>query len=349
MKIAQVSPLYEAVPPKLYGGTERVVSNLTEELVALGHDVTLFASGDSVTEAKLEAIWPRALRLDDTIRDPIAPHVAMVEIVARRAREFDLIHLHCDHIAYPLMSRCNTPVVSTLHGRLDMPELVPIYQLYPNIPLVSISDAQRIFLPDANFVGTVLHGLPPDLLTPGKGDGGYVAFLGRISPEKCPDAAIRIAAAAGMKIKIAAKVDKADRDYFATQIAPLLEQPHVEFIGEINEHEKSDFLGKAMALIFAIDWPEPFGLTMIESIACGTPVIARRRGSVPEVIDDGVTGYIVDDEAQAVAALKRLHRLDRQRIREVFEERFTARRMALDYLEVYRQLIARGQQRLRVS
>lgn len=349
MKIAQVSPLYEAVPPKLYGGTERVVSYLTDALVALGHDVTLFASGDSITDAKLEAAWPRALRLDDTIRDPIAPHVAMVEMVARRAREFDLVHLHCDHIGYPLMSRSNVPVVSTLHGRLDMAELVPIYQLYPNIPLVSISDAQRIFLPDANYVGTVLHGLPDNLLTAGPGDGGYLAFLGRISPEKGPDAAIRIAAAAGMKLKIAAKVDKADRDYFATCIAPLLEQPHVEFIGEINEHEKSAFLGNATALIFPIDWPEPFGLTMIETLACGTPVIARRRGSVPEVIDDGVTGYIVDDEAQAVAAIKRLHRLDRKEIRRVFETRFTARRMALDYLDVYRQLTARAPQRLRVT
>lgn len=349
MKIAQVSPLYEAVPPKLYGGTERVVSYLTDALVDLGHDVTLFASGDSVTKAKLEAAWPRALRLDDTIRDPIAPHVAMVETVARRAREFDLIHLHCDHIAYPLMSRINVPVVSTLHGRLDMAELVPIYQHYPNIPLVSISNSQRIFLPGANFVGTVLHGLPEDLLSEGPGDGGYLAFLGRISPEKGPDAAIRIAGAAGMKLKMAAKVDKADRDYFATQIAPMLEQPHVEFIGEINEHEKRDFLGKATALLFPIDWPEPFGLTMIETIACGTPVIARRRGSVPEIIDDGVTGYIVDDEAQAVSAIKRLHRLDRHQIRRVFEERFTARRMALDYLEIYRQLTARAQTRLRAT
>jgi glycosyltransferase involved in cell wall biosynthesis len=349
MKIAQVSPLYEAVPPKLYGGTERVVSYLTDELVAQGHDVTLFASGDSITDAKLEAFWPRALRLDNTIRDPIAPHVAMMEIVARRAREFDVIHLHCDHIAYPLMSRTNVAVVSTLHGRLDMAELVPIYNLYPGIPLVSISDAQRIHLPDANYIGTVLHGLPANLLTAGKGEGGYLAFLGRISPEKGPDAAIRIAAAAGMKLKIAAKVDKADRDYFATQIAPMLEQPHVEFIGEINEHEKTEFLGNAAALIFAIDWPEPFGLTMIESLACGTPVIARRRGSVPEVIDDGVTGYIVDDEAQAVAAIKRLHRLDRQQIRHVFDQRFTSRRMALDYVGIYRQLIARAQQRLSVT
>jgi glycosyltransferase involved in cell wall biosynthesis len=349
MKIAQVSPLYEAVPPKLYGGTERVVSFLSDELVALGQDVTLFASGDSITDAKLEAFWPRALRLDDTMRDPIAPHVAMMEIIARRAGDFDIIHLHCDHIAYPLMSRCHVPVVSTLHGRLDMPELVPIYNLYPGIPLVSISDAQRVFLPDANYVATVHHGLPTNLLRPGPGDGGYLAFLGRISPEKAPDAAIRIAASAGMKLKIAAKVDKADRDYFATCIAPLLDQPHVEFIGEIGESEKSEFLGRAAALVFAIDWPEPFGLTMIESLACGTPVIARRRGSVPEIIDDGVTGYIVDDEAQAVSAIKRLNRLDRPQIRRVFENRFTARRMALDYLDVYRQLTARVPQRLRVT
>jgi glycosyltransferase involved in cell wall biosynthesis len=349
MKIALVSPLYEAVPPKLYGGTERVVSYLSDELVELGHDVTLFASGDSVTKAKLEAVWPRALRLDPTVRDPIAPHVAMMEMVARRAREFDLIHIHCDHIAYPLMSRSHVPVLSTLHGRLDMPELRLIYELYPDIAVNSISDVQRTFLPEANYVGTVLHGLPLDMLTPGKGDGGYLAFLGRISPEKGPDAAIRIAAAAGMKLKIAAKVDKADADYFATQIAPMIERPHVEFIGEINEHEKSAFLGNAAALIFAIDWPEPFGLTMIESIACGTPVIARRRGSVPEIIDDGVTGIIVDDEAQAVAAIKRVHRFDRQHIRQVFEKRFSARRMALDYLALYRQLIAQSQPRLRAT
>ncbi|HEX4111302.1 MAG TPA: glycosyltransferase family 4 protein [Stellaceae bacterium] len=348
MKLALVSPVYEAVPPKFYGGTERVVSYLTEELVALGHDVTLFASGDSVTAAKLDAVWPRASRLDDTVRDPVALHMAMIEHVARRAAEFDVIHIHCDYLAYGMLRHTGVPLISTLHGRLDMPELRPIYDLYPDIPVVSISDSQRLGLPNANYIATVQHGLPEKLLTPGPGTGGYLAFLGRISPEKAPDAAIRIAAASGMPIKIAAKVDKADRDYFAATIAPMLNQPHVEFIGEIGEAEKSDFLGNAAALIFPIDWPEPFGLTMIEALACGTPVIARRRGSVPEIIDDHVTGFVVDDEPQAVAAVKRLHRLDRAHIRHVFDQRFTAKRMALDYLELYRKLSGAAQPRLRV-
>src|SRR5665213_1656919 len=348
MKLAQVSPIYEAVPPKFYGGTERVVSYLTEELVALGHDVTLFASGDSITAAKLDSVWPRASRLDDTVRDPVALHMAMIENVARRATEFDAIHIHCDYLAYGMLRHCGVPLISTLHGRLDMPELRPIYDLYPDIPVVSISDSQRLGLPNANYIATVQHGLPEKLLTPGPGDGGYLAFLGRLSPEKGPDAAIRIAAMAGMPIKIAAKVDKADRDYFATCIAPLLKQSHVEFIGEIGEADKSEFLGNATALIFPIDWPEPFGLTMIETMACGTPVIARRRGSVPEIIDEGVTGFIVDDEAQAAAAVRRLHRLDRTKIRQVFEQRFTARRMAQDYVEVYRKLGAAAHPRLRI-
>jgi len=348
MKLAQVSPIYEAVPPKFYGGTERVVSYLTEELVAQGHDVTLFASGDSITTAKLASVWPRASRLDDSVRDPVALHMAMIETVARRAHEFEAIHLHCDYLGYGLLHRTGVPLVSTLHGRLDMPELRPIYDLYNDVPVVSISDSQRLGLPNANYIATVQHGLPEKLLTPGPGNGGYLAFLGRISPEKGPDAAIRIAAMAGMPIKIAAKVDKADRDYFATCIAPLLKQSHVEFIGEIGEADKSEFLGNATALIFPIDWPEPFGLTMIETMACGTPVIARRRGSVPEIIDEGVTGFIVDDEAQAAAAVRRLHRLDRTKIRQVFEQRFTARRMAQDYVEVYRKLGAAAHPRLRI-
>jgi glycosyltransferase involved in cell wall biosynthesis len=348
MKLALVSPLYEAVPPKLYGGTERIVSYLAEELVAMGHDVTLFASGDSVTSATLEAIWPRALRLDDRVRDPVAPHFAMLEAVASRASEFDVIHIHCDYIGYGLLRQTGTPLLSTLHGRLDLPELGPLYEYYRDIPVVSISDSQRIALPAANYIATVQHGLPEGLHTIGTGAGGYLAFLGRISPEKGPDAAIRIAAMAGMQIKIAAKVDKADRDYFATSIAPLLNQSHVEFIGEIGDADKTRFLGDAAALIFPIDWPEPFGLTMIEAMACGTPVVARRRGSVPEIIDDGVTGFIVDDEAQAAAAIRRLHRLDRQRIRHVFEERFTARRMAVEYTELYRKLAATAHPRLRI-
>jgi glycosyltransferase involved in cell wall biosynthesis len=343
MKIAQISPLMEAVPPKLYGGTERIVAYIADELAAMGHEVTLFASGDSVTKARLEAAWPRALRLDETIRDYLAPHIIMLESVARRAEEFDVIHLHVDYIGYPIAQRTGVPFLATLHGRLDLPELQPLYSLFDEVPVVSISDAQREPLPQANYAATVHHGLPERLLSPGFGSGGYLAFIGRISPEKAPDAAIRIAAAAGMKLKIAAKVDKVDREYFAERIMPLLKLPHVDYIGEIGDAEKSEFLGNAAGLIFPIAWREPFGLAMIEAMACGTPVIASRRGSVPEVIDEGVTGFIVDSEAEAVAAARQLHRFDRARIRRVFEERFTARRMTEDYLNIYRRLIARRQ------
>ena len=343
MRIAQVAPLVEAVPPKLYGGSERVVAYLTDELVSMGHQVTLFASGDSVTTAKLAPVWPRALRLDPTTIDPLAPHVLMLEQVARRIDEFDIVHLHVDYLGYSLMRRLDVPYVSTLHGRLDLPPLQPLYDLFSDSPVVSISDAQRAPLPQAHYVATVHHGLPERLLTPGFGAGGYLAFLGRISPEKAPDAAIRIAGKAGMKLKIAAKVDKVDREYFADRIEPLLAQPHVEYIGEIGDHEKSEFLGNAAGLLFPIDWPEPFGLTMIEAMACGTPVIARRRSSVPEVIEDGVTGFIVETDDEAAAAVQRLRKLDRARVRRVFDERFTARRMADNYVNVYRRLIAREQ------
>ncbi|MDB5410472.1 MAG: glycosyl transferase group 1 [Rhodospirillales bacterium] len=340
MRIAQVSPLAEAVPPKLYGGTERIVAFLTDELVAQGHDVTLFASGDSVTSAKLEAAWPRSLRLDPSLRDFLAPHMLMMELVARRAEEFDIVHLHVDYLGYSAMLRTDVPFLATLHGRLDLPELQPLYRVFGDVPVVSISDSQRGPLPHANYVRTIYHGLPERLLLPAFGAGGYLAFLGRISPEKAPDAAIRIAAKAGMKLRIAAKVDNVDRAYFAEKIEPLLSQPHVEFLGEIGDADKAEFLGNAAALLFPIAWREPFGLAMIEAMACGTPVIAMRQGSVPEVLDDGVTGFIVDDEAQAAAAARRLHQLDRARIRHVFESRFTARRMAEDYLALYRQLIA---------
>jgi glycosyltransferase involved in cell wall biosynthesis len=343
MKIALVSPLIEAVPPKLYGGTERIVAYIADELAQMDHDVTLFASGDSVTKARLEPVWPRALRLDPSVRDHWAPHVMMLETVARRADEFDVIHLHVDYLGYPFMTRAGVPFLTTLHGRLDLPELQPLYELFGDVPVVSISDAQREPLPQANYVATVPHGIPERLLTPGFGAGGYLAFIGRISPEKAPDAAIRIAAAAGMKLKIAAKVDKVDAEYFAERIVPLLDLPHVEYIGEIGEAQKSEFLGNAAGLIFPIAWREPFGLAMIEAMACGTPVIGLRRGSVPEVIDDGVTGFIVEDEAAAAAAARRLRRLDRAKIRRVFEERFTARRMTENYLDVYRRLMARGQ------
>jgi len=309
----------------------------------MGHDVTLFASGDSVTRARLEAPWPRALRLDETIRDYLAPHIIMLETIARRADEFDVIHLHVDYIGYPTIQRTGVPFLATLHGRLDLPELQPLYDMFDEVPVVSISDSQREPLPQANYVATVHHGLPERLLSPGFGSGGYLAFIGRISPEKAPDAAIRIAVAAGMKLKIAAKVDKVDRDYFAEKIVPLLSLPHVEFIGEINDTQKSEFLGNAAGLIFPIAWREPFGLAMIEAMACGTPVIAMRLGSVPEVIEEGVTGCIVDNEADAAEAARRLHRFDRGRIRRVFEQRFTARRMTEDYLNIYRRLIARRQ------
>jgi glycosyltransferase involved in cell wall biosynthesis len=341
VKIAQVAPLMESVPPKLYGGTERIVAYLTDELVSLGHDVTLFASGDSVTKAQLESVWPRALRLDETMRDYLAPHIVMLETIARRAETFDVVHVHVDYLAYPILQRTVVPFLATLHGRLDLRELQSLYGTFCDVPVVSISDSQRAPLPQPNYVGTIYHGIPERLLQLGSGAGGYLAFLGRISPEKAPDAAIRIAAKAGMKLKIAAKVDKVDEAYFAECIEPLLKQPHVEYIGEISDDEKSEFLGNAAGLLFPIAWREPFGLAMIEAMACGTPVIASNFGSVPEVIDDGVTGFIVESEEQAVAAVRRLGNLDRAAIRRAFENRFTARRMAKDYVGLYRQMIAR--------
>ncbi len=340
MRIAQIAPLHEAVPPKLYGGTERVVSFLTEELVNLGHDVTLFASGDSKTSAKLEPIWPRALRLDPAIRDPIAPHMLLMEAVRQQADQFDVLHFHMDYWSFSLFSRQATPFVTTMHGRLDLPELQPVFDMFPQAPVVSISDSQRRPLPQANYARTVLHGLPRDLLRPTGAKPGYLAFLGRIAPEKRPDRAIRIAKACGIPLKIAAKVDVVDKAYWESTIAPLLVGADVEMIGEINDERKSDFLSGAMGLLMPIDWPEPFGLVMIEAMACGTPVIAFNRGSVPEVVEDGLTGFIVEDETSAVAAVSRLGTLSRERVRARFEERFTARRMAEDYLSVYRELIA---------
>lgn len=340
MKIAQVSSLMEAVPPKLYGGTERIVSYLTDALVDLGHEVTLFASGDSVTKARLQAGWPHALRLDPLIRDYLAPHVIMLEAVAQRARDFDIIHLHIDYLGFPLLRRVGVPFLTTLHGRMDLPELQAIYAAFPDVPVISVSNAQRLPLPGANYAGTVYHGLPPCQLQAGRGDGGYLAFIGRMSPEKAPDAAIRIAAGAGMKIKLAAKVDKADQVYFDNIVRPLLDLPHVEFVGEIGESQKSAFLGAAAALLFPIAWPEPFGLAMIEAMACATPVIAMRHGSVPEIVEDGVTGYIVDTETQAIDAVRRLPALDRTRVRLRFEVRFTDHRMAADYMRLYRRIVA---------
>ena len=349
MKIAQVAPLTEAVPPKLYGGTERVVSWLTEELVALGHDVTLFASGDSVTSAKLESIWPRALRLDGSVRDPNALHIELVEQVARRASEFDIVHCHLDYYPFSLMSRQSTPFVTTLHGRLDLPELQPIFSTFSNVPVVSISDAQRRPLPQARWVATVPHGLPEDLLLPRPVKPGYLAFLGRVSEEKGLIRAIDIARTCMMPLKIAAKVDPADTSYFKKEIFPLLGDPNVEFIGEIDDARKPEFLSGAAALLTPIDWPEPFGLVMIEAMACGTPVIAFNRGSAPEIVEHGVTGFVVEDIRSAINAVKEAIRLPRNRVRERFEERFTARRMAKDYLESYRELIFAQHGRARLT
>ncbi len=347
MRIAQIAPLHEAVPPKLYGGTERVVSFLTEELVALGHDVTLFASGDSSTSAELEAVAPRALRLDPGVRDAVAPHMLLLETVMRRARDFDVLHFHLDYWPFSMFSRQRTPFVTTLHGRLDLPELQPVFAAFHKVPVVSISDSQRRPLPQANYVSTVLHGLPVDLLRPQAAEPAYLAFLGRICPEKRPDRAIRIARKIGMPLKIAAKIDRVDQDYFNQVIRPMLDGPGVELVGEINDSEKPAFLSGAAALLMPIDWPEPFGLVMIEAMACGTPVVAFNRGSVPEVIEDGLTGFIVEDETGAVAALERLDQISRTTVRDTFERRFTARRMALDYLRVYRALGAERRPALR--
>jgi len=348
MRIAQIAPLTESVPPRTYGGTERVVSFLTEALVAMGHDVTLFASGDSVTSAKLEAVWPCGLRFDAALRDPTAPQMLLMETVYRRADEFDVLHFHLDYWPFSLFSRQPTPFVTTLHGRLDLPELTKLYACFEDAPLVSISDAQRRPIPNGDFVSTIHHGLPPNLLVPRPMPRDYLAFLGRICPEKSPDRAIRIARAAGMKLKIAAKVDRSDEEYYATKIHPLIDGDQIEMIGEIGDAEKAQFLSGAKALLLPIDWPEPFGLVMIEAMACGTPTIAFPAGSVPEVIDHGVTGYIVKDEAAAVAALARLDRLSSSAIRARFERRFTAHRMAEDYLAVYRRLAVRARPALRV-
>ena len=342
MRIAQVSPLYESVPPQQYGGTERVVSYLTEELVAQGHEVTLFASGDSRTSARLVPCVPRSLRTDPDCTDQFSPHVVMLGRVVRRAAEFDLIHYHVDYLHYPSSRVMGTPHVTTLHGRLNLAELQPLYREYRDIPVVSISDAQRLPLPGAHWQATVHHGLPPGALHLERGPGRYLAFLGRISPEKRVDRAIEIARLAGMPLRIAAKVDRMDRDYFEATIKPLLRDPLVEYVGEIAEHEKQEFLGQAHALLFPIDWPEPFGLVMIESLACGTPVIAWRHGSVPEIVEDGVTGFIVEGRREAAEAVRRVSALDRSRCRAAFESRFTAARMARDYLAVYRKLVAAG-------
>ena len=344
MRIAQIAPLYESVPPALYGGTERVVHYLTEELVAQGHDVTLFASGDSQTSATLVPMSPKALRLGGGGSDQLAPHVRMVEEVYRRAGDFDLLHFHIDYLHFPTSARMGAARVSTLHGRLDIPELGPLYQTFADEPVVSISDAQRAPLPEANWQATVYHGLPSDLLPFQPQPGKYLAFLGRISPEKRPDRAIELARRTGIPLKMAAKIDPAEREYYESKIKPMMDPAVVEFVGEITERDKGPFLGGALALLFLIDWPEPFGLVMIESMACGTPVVACRRGSVPEVIDEGQTGLLVDDCDGAAAVLRDIEAFDRAACRDRFQERFVSSRMAGDYLRIYHRL-ARGRTR----
>lgn len=340
MRIAQVAPLVESVPPPGYGGTERVVSYLTEELVKEGHEVTLFASGDSKTSARLVACAPRSLRLDETVVDPLAHQVVQLEAVAALADRFDIIHWHVDYFHFPMSRRLGVPHVTTLHGRLDIPDLQPVYDEFTEMPVVSISDDQRSPLPQANWAATVYHGMPLDELLPHPEPGAYLAFLGRISPEKRADRAIEVARRAGIPLRIAAKVDDQDREYFEREIEPLLDQDHVDFIGEIGPHDKDEFLGRARALIFPIDWSEPFGLAMIEAMARGTPVIAYRSGSVPEVIDEGVTGFVVDDIESATAAVGRLDEIDRAGVRAAFERRFDVARMAHDYVDVYERLVA---------
>jgi glycosyltransferase involved in cell wall biosynthesis len=340
MKIAQISPLMESVPPRLYGGSERIVSYLTDELVRQGHDVTLFASGDSVSSANLVRCVPMALRLDANVKDPIPYYMLMLDRVREMADEFDILHFHIDQFHFPLFRQIAQRTVTTLHGRQDLHDLKPLYVGFSDMPLVSISNSQRKPIANANFAATVYHGLPAQTLKPNyKPSGDYVAFLGRISPEKRPDRAIRIAQALGLRIKIAAKIDKVDEAYFREHIASLFNLPGVEYIGEIDERSKSEFLGEANALLFPIDWPEPFGLSMIEAMACGTPVLAFRCGSVPEIIDPGVTGLIVDSMDEAIRVMPQVLALDRRAVRQKFEQRFSASRMAKDYVQVYRSLI----------
>lgn len=344
MRIAQIAPLHESVPPKLYGGTERVVSYLTEELVRQGHEVTLFASGDSRTSATLIPCWPQSLRLSNSCLDPSIPHMLMLERVLAQGDQFDVIHSHLDHLAFSLLRRQTKPCITTIHGRQDLPYLQPLYREYMDMAMVSISRSQRRFCPWANWLGTVLHGLPIDLLHLHTKPNDYLVFTGRIAPEKRPDRAIEIARRAGIDLRIAAKVSDQDRHYFEQVIQPLLKcpgPPAIDFIGEVNDQEKDELLGGALAVLFPIDWPEPFGLVMIEAMACGTPTIAFSCGSVPEVIDPGVTGYIVNDVNEAVKTLERIADFDRISCRRQFEARFTAERMARDYLAIYQQCVRR--------
>jgi glycosyltransferase involved in cell wall biosynthesis len=338
VKIAQVAPLYESVPPRAYGGTERVVSYLTEALVQMGHEVTLFASGDSVTSANLVSVVPRGLRLDRDKPDPLVWHTIMMDRVLKSVHSFDIIHFHTDVLQLALVGHCKTPALSTAHGRLDVADLKSLFSCFPDHPMVSISNSQRAPLPWLNWRATVHHGLPLGLYSLHEAPQDYFAFVGRISPEKRADRAIEIARACGKPLRIAAKVDAADQAYFESTIEPLLDDPLVSFEGEIGDGAKNDFIGNALALLMPIDWPEPFGLVMIEAMACGTPVIAYGSGSVPEIIDHGVTGFVVENQAQAIAAARNIGQIDRRRCRQVFEQRFAARVMARRYLDVYREL-----------
>jgi glycosyltransferase involved in cell wall biosynthesis len=339
MKIAQIAPLMESIPPRLYGGSERVASYLTEELVAQGHEVTLFASGQSITAARLVRCCEQPLRLNPSVRDVIPYYMLMLDKVRSMAHEFDILHFHIDQFHFPVFHEMWRRTLTTLHGRQDLPDLHNLYRGFPEMPLVSISNAQRLPIPDANFVGTVYHGLPRDLTPTHAPKEGYLAFLGRISPEKRVDRAIAIARAVGLPLKIAAKVDRVDETYFRAEIEPLLSQPGIEYIGEIDDRHKNAFLGNARALLFPIDWPEPFGLSMIEAMACATPVLAFRNGAVAEVIDEGVTGYVVDGMDEAIGRVEAVLALDRNRVRQRFEERFSATRMAHEYLRIYERLI----------
>jgi glycosyltransferase involved in cell wall biosynthesis len=335
MRIAQIAPLAESVPPKLYGGTERVVAWLVDELIEVGHEVTLFASGDSMTGAQLNAVCPRALRLGRPRTDPMAVQAALIEEVACKANNFDVIHAHIDWLHLPLLSRLGVPFLTTCHGRLDLPLFPDVIRRFPKAPFVSISENQRIPLPEANWIGTIYHGLPQGLFRPSFEPGSYLAFLGRLTAEKGPEPAMRIARAVGMPLQIAAKVPRGETAYFRERIEPQVDGKQVRLIGEVNDHAKQGFLAGAAALLFPIDWPEPFGLVMIEAMACGTPVIAFRSGSVPEVVDHGITGFVVSDEEEAIQAIKRIGELDRRRIRAQFERRFTSQRMAEEYLKQY--------------
>ncbi len=342
MKIAQIAPLAESVPPRMYGGTERIVSYLTEELVRLGHEVTLFASGDSITSGNLVSCATKALRLDEAVRDVIPYYMLMLDRVRQHADEFDILHFHIDHFHFPVFRSMAAKTVTTLHGRQDLPDNRPLYLGFDDFPLVSVSNNQRLPIPHANFAATIHHGLPRTLLHPTfEPQGGYLAFLGRISPEKGPDKAIAIAREAGIPLKIAAKVDRADEAYFSSTIQPLL-GPGVEFLGEISEQEKSQFLGEASGLLFPIDWPEPFGLVMIEAMACGTPVLAFNKGSVAEIVEPGVTGILVETAEEANCQLAALLSLDRRLVRRRFEERFSADRMARNYANLYKRLLMAG-------